>query len=180
MSAEPMLGVPRDPGLHAPLGLRRQVEFQEIVDSPNLLDRIRDQSGVGHVGERLRTDPIADGHRALHHPHLLVRPLPPHLPGIDPIAEDPAGVGQHAAERGQHAQRIPVRMDDLRVGKYVEERIQVFEVMRRLAQPTTRLLPEEQLNHATEVAIGGAVIDVLEPPRVTGQVLTRLRRRAQQ
>ena len=74
-------------------------------------------------------------HRARHRADRSVGELRAHFVRVDPIAEHRPPVGHHAGVGRHHPHRVAVGLDDLRVGEDVEQRVEVLEVVRRLAEP---------------------------------------------
>jgi hypothetical protein len=58
------------------------------------------------------------------------------------------------------------------------QRVQVLEMMRRLSEPASAALPQEQLDRAAEVAIRRTLIGGAEPGRVAGHAQGGVRRGA--
>ena len=141
-----VLGVRSEPALHRRLGRRREREAEEIVDAPDLLHGIRDEVRIRDVVERARAAPSRTDDRPRHRPHGAVGELRADLARIDAVAEDRAPVGHHAAIGRHHPRRVAVGLDDLRVGEDVEQRVEVLEVMRRLAEPASGALPQQKLD----------------------------------
>ena len=154
------------PLAHRLLGLGRELETEEVVDPADLLQRVAHDVPVVDVQEVAGVVAIADFHGTVDGPQCVGRKLCTHLMRIDDIAEDRAAVGDHAAEGRDHANRVAVRLNDLGIRKDLEQRVDVLEVVRRLAQPTAGALPEQRLNHASQGSVGRPLVAADQPVRV--------------
>ena len=102
---------------------------------PQLPDGIIQQIVVRDIHAGIRIQPLPHAHHRFHHPARLLAPVRRDLAGVDGIAEDPASVRNHAAERRQRLARIAVGLDDHGGGKDLQEHVEILHVVRRLEHP---------------------------------------------
>jgi hypothetical protein len=102
---------------------------------------------------------------------------------VEPRPRDALAVGEHRDRRLDHGDRIAMRDRDGRVGKRVDERAQLLEVLRRLEHPAVRAAqPLERLQRRLEVRVVRPLVErqvVIAPARRAAQPLEPVRREVQ-
>src|SRR5690606_31904106 len=111
MDAVAALGRGLERRAQAALDVARQALYEERVDPARLAHRVGDELLVAHVVEGAGRRALARVHAALEEARDLVAPAHADLVGIDVVAEDPAAMRDHRAERADGGGRVAVGPD---------------------------------------------------------------------